>query len=300
MSAFIETFLEMIQLERGASLNTLVSYKRDLTQFYHFLKRKNLETVIEKDIQSYLASLDAAHLTATSKARKLSALRQFYKFLFLEGYANSNPCHRISMPKLGRRLPHTLSEEQVARLLNATSLWKGKEGTRLRAIIELLYATGARISEILTLPISSITHAYETRTLRLLGKGSKERIVPLSPPAITRLKEYMSIRDQFMKNKISSPWLFPSSSHQGYLTRQRFDQILKELAPQAGLERSHLSAHTLRHAFATHLLQHGLDLLSVQKLLGHADISTTAIYTHILPDRLKKTVETFHPLAQNT
>lgn len=296
MSYLIESFLEMMALERGSAPNTLQAYERDLKELTSFLSGKGLKEATERDLESYLRKLVEKKLTAASRARKLSCLRQFYSFLLSEKIIPKSPTSLIALPKMEKKLPKFLSEDQVNLLLRTAYAWEGTEGIRLQALLELLYATGLRITELLTLSVNQVTEVFETQTLRVRGKGGKDRLVLLTEPAIMALQAYLPHREFFKKG--GSSWLFPSSSQEGHLTRQRFDQLLKELSLKAGLERRSLSAHVLRHAFASHLLHRGVDLVSLQKLLGHADISTTEIYTHLLPQHLYEAVRTHHPLAQ--
>ncbi len=292
----IDFFIEMLVAERGASENTVESYRRDLDDFTRFIKKTPVEKISEKHIEDFLSDLKKRAFAATSMARKLSTLRQFFKFLLAEEIITQNPTHIIDSPKQSKPLPKTLAVDDVLKLLNAIyNDQKTPEKLRLGALLELLYATGMRVSELVSLPLSTI-NAKEFMVIR--GKGDKERMVPLSTPAQKAVKQYLETRKFFLKKgQKESPYLFPSSSKQGYLTRQRFGQLLKELAVEAGLDSSKVSPHVIRHAFATHLLEYGADLRSVQQMLGHADISTTQIYTHVLESKLKDLVETHHPLA---
>jgi integrase/recombinase XerD len=229
-------------------------------------------------------------------ARRLSALRQFHRFLNGEGVRPDDPTAALDSPRQGRPLPKYLSEAEVDALLVASRARPGPDGVRLVALLELLYATGLRVSELVGLPLAAI--ARDRRLLSVRGKGNKERLVPLSEPAREALAAWLPLRQAALGPGSMSRWLFPSRSRQGHLTRHRFGQLLKELAIAAGLDPAKVSPHVLRHAFATHLLAHGADLRSVQRLLGHADISTTQIYTHVLEDRLRALVHEHHPLAK--
>lgn len=294
----MENFLEMMTLERGASVHTRQAYVRDLEGFQTYLKStsegKDLKTVTRQDIESYLCYLSQKGLKASSRARKLSVFKQFYAFLFAEKILQKNPCHLLESPRQGKSLPKFLSEEQVTVLFEGVYAWGGAQGIRLQVLLEILYATGMRASELLTLPLSAAFEALETQTILIRGKGGKERLVMMTDTALKALKAYLEIRKRFGGGK--NPWLFPSRGVHGHLTRQRLDQLLKTLALKVGLQYVQVSAHVLRHAFASHLLHHGADLISLQKLLGHADISTTEIYTHLLPAHLQETVQQCHPL----
>ena len=294
----LDRFLEMMAAEKGTARSTLSAYETDLRDFFGFLKNKEPQSVVSKDIQDYVVT--QKHLAAPSVARRLSCLRQFYKFLMSEGEVTENPTSLIEAPRYRRKLPSVLSEKDVDCLLEGAKAWGGAEGLRLSALLEILYASGFRVSELV-----SLTHATAIEVLKsdkpfiiIRGKGNKERMVPLTSAALNALRGYLKIRSGFLTKGKESPWLFPSSGQQGHLTRQRFGQLLKELALKVGLNPTHLSPHTVRHAFATHLLRHGADLIVVQKLLGHSDISTTQIYTHVAQDELTELVEAFHPLAK--
>ncbi len=298
--AYMESFLEMMSAERGAANNTLSSYKRDLEDLHDFLvrRKKTLLTAEVEDLQRALAHLEAQGFAATSQARRLSSMRQFYKFLYAEGLRENNPTTILDAPKKGRPLPKIMSEQEVTRLLETAQREASEPGpdqpSRLRmlALLELLYATGMRVSELVSLPAKVLDQ--EGRFLMIRGKGDKERLVPLSRSAISTLQLYRAVR----KTPEDSKWLFPSAGKEGYLPRQVFARDLKGLSARAGLKSATISPHVMRHAFASHLLQNGADLRVVQELLGHSDISTTQIYTHVLEERLRQTVETHHPLAK--
>ena len=296
---YLDRFLEMMAAERGAARATLSAYEADLRDFLEFLKEKELKSVQFKDIQNYLVT--QKHLSAPTVARRLSSLRQFYKFLMSEGKIEENPTSLVEAPRHRRKLPSLLSEEDVNRLLIGAKEWGGVEGVRLSALLEILYATGFRVSELVSLPYTIAIEVLKSEKpfLMIRGKGNKDRMVLMTPMALDSLREYLNKRSSFLPKGSDSPWLFPSSSQEGHLTRQRFGQLLKELALKVGLNPTHLSPHTIRHAFATHLLRHGAGLLIVQKLLGHSDISTTQIYTHVVQDDLVEMVEAFHPLAKH-
>jgi integrase/recombinase XerD len=231
----------------------------------------------------------------STAARRLSALRQFFRFLYAEGLRADDPCGILDSPRRGRALPKILQEDEVDRLLAAAAARPGPEGCRLNALVELCYATGMRVSELVGLPLAAV--ARDPRVLIVRGKGDKERMVPLGDSARRAIRSYLAARDRFVGKTDVSPWLFPGRAGQ-HLTRHRFAQLLKELAGEAGIDHRRVSPHVLRHAFASHLLHHGADLRAVQQMLGHADISTTQIYTHVLDERLRRLVAEHHPLAK--
>jgi integrase/recombinase XerD len=288
----------MMAAERGASALTLAAYRNDLLNLAGFLTVRGvaLEAVDAAGLHAFLAGAATARLRPRTLARRISSMRQFYKFLLLEGVRQDDPTAELDTPRLGRPLPKTLSEAEITALIDAAREWPGDEGTRLYCILELFYATGLRVSELITLPFAAARR--DPRFLLIFGKGGKERIVPLSEPGRAALATYLECRDRFLPDARPSRWLFPSRGRTGHLTRQRTFQLLKELAVKAGLDPNRLSPHVLRHAFASHLLDHGADLRSVQQMLGHADIATTQIYTHVQTDRLRKLVESAHPLAR--
>jgi integrase/recombinase XerD len=294
----LEAFLEMMAAERGAAGNTLDAYRRDLEHYGAVLagRGRSVATGDGDDLRAYLAALTRAGLAPSTIARHLSALRQFHRFLFAEGIRQDDPATAIDSPLQGRPLPKILSQGEVERLLGAARQTTGPEGLRRTALVELLYATGLRVSELLSLGTGA--GARDSRVLIVRGKGGRERMVPLGEAAHAALTDYKAVRRKFLPPGAESPWLFPSRGQSGHLTRQRFGQIMKRLALDADLDPARVSPHVLRHAFASHLLEHGADLRSVQQLLGHADISTTQIYTHVLGERLKKLVHEHHPLAK--
>ena len=296
VSKHLEAFLEMVAAERGAAPLTLAAYRSDLSDLAEFLVARGLplEAADEAVLHAYLAAQTV--LGPRTLARRISAMRQFYKFLVIDGIRRDDPTVGLDTPSLGRLLPKMLSETEVEGLIAAARTWTGDEGVRLVCLIEMLYATGLRISELVTLPLAAAQR--DPRFLVVSGKGGRERVVPLSEPSRVALTGYLACRDRFLPGSRPSRWLFPSRGRAGHLTRQRAGQLLKELAVRAGLDPQRLSPHVLRHAFASHLLDHGADLRSVQQMLGHADIATTQIYTHVLTDRLRKLVETAHPLAR--
>ena len=298
MPRYGEVFIEMLSAERGASSNTIDAYRRDLEDFAHFLNPKGgtVDTASSADIKTYLSNLSARKIGAATAARRLSALRQFYGFLYSEGLRGDNPSTVLESPRTARPLPKILSIEDVNQLLDTAKADDSPDGIRLLCLLEILYATGLRVSELVKLPFAAV--ARDQEYMIILGKGNKERLVPLSGPARDCLQDYKNIRPIFLKKTPSSPYLFPSNSKEGHLTRQRMGQLLKELALASGLDPKRVSPHVLRHAFASHLLNNGADLRVVQQLLGHVDISTTQIYTHVLDERLKQLVASAHPLAK--
>ncbi len=294
----LEAFLEMLAAERGAATLTVAAYRNDLSGLALFLAASGvaLQTADAASLHAYLASAVTARLAPRTLARRISAIRQFYKFLVIEGLRRDDPTAHLDTPRLGRSLPKILSETEIGSLIAAAQAWPGDDGIRLQCIVELLYATGLRVSELVTLPLAAARR--DPRFLVISGKGGKERVAPLSEPSRLALGKYLECRERFLSDARQSRWLFPSRGLAGHLTRQRTGQMLKELAAKAGLDPGRLSPHVLRHAFASHLLDHGADLRSVQQMLGHSDIVTTQIYTHVLTDRLRKLVETAHPLAR--
>lgn len=302
----IEGFLEMLSAERGAAANTLESYRRDLEDFSGFLgaRRSAAATASREDVTAYLSDLTRRGFAASSQARRLSALRQFYRHLFSDGLRTDDPTRTVATPKRRAALPKVLGEEEVDRLLAAAREASEVEGLssaarlrtlRLHALLEVLYATGLRVSELVSLPLSAALR--DERLIAVTGKGNKERLVPLGPAARAAMRAYVACR-RAEGVYPASRWLFPSHGESGLFTRQAFARDLKDLAVSAGLDPLALSPHVLRHAFASHLLQNGADLRVVQQLLGHADISTTQIYTHVLDERLAALVEGHHPLAR--
>jgi integrase/recombinase XerD len=297
----------MLVAERGAAAKTVEAYMRDLTEFLAFLrtKRRTALDASADSVRTYLAQLSGKGLAATSRARKLSAIRQFFRFLLAEGIRTDDPCSTIESPKLGRPLPKLLSLAEVEALLAtaAHGMEQAGEGSarrralRLNALLETLYATGLRVSELLGLPRNVLSIDDQVMTIK--GKGGRERLVPLNETARKALDGHLAaLAANEVHGRARSPWLFPSGDGSQHFTRQRFGQELKSLAITAGIEPSRVSPHVLRHAFASHLLERGADLRTVQQLLGHADISTTQIYTHVIEERLRCLVEQHHPLAQ--
>jgi integrase/recombinase XerD len=300
----VEAFIEMLSAERGAARNTLEAYLRDLSAYGAHLSGRGRDylAATADDIRAYMGALEGSGLAASTQARHLSAIRQFHRFLFSEGRRGDDPTSTVASPRLKRPLPKIMSVEEVGRLIararaEAHSVdAKGPNGlaaVRMLALLETIYATGMRVSELVSLPASA---ASAVRFFSITGKGNKERLVPLSPPAREALSAWLEARRA--SGLEPSPWLFPADSASGHLSRQVFARDLKALGARAGIAAARLSPHVLRHAFASHLLQNGADLRIVQQLLGHSDISTTQIYTHVLDERLKKLVEDNHPLAR--
>lgn len=302
---WIGLFLEAQAAELGAAHNTLLAYASDLRDFDTWVTAQGLrlETLTQGDIESYLVHCEAQGLARATRARRLSAVRQLYRFAFDERLREDNPAIRITGPGRAKRLPKTLSEAEVARLLDAAERLgrTARDRTRNACLMALLYATGMRVSELVSLPVSAARG--DPQMLLIRGKGGKERLVPLSPPARKALTTWLALRDEEDERarcdgKTGSPYLFPSSGADGFLSRHRFFNILKDLAVKAGVSPAKVTPHKLRHAFATHLLANGADLRVIQTLLGHADLATTEIYTHILDARLQALVQEHHPLAK--
>jgi len=299
-AARIEAFLEMMSAERGAAENTLSSYRRDLEDASTAI-RGGLAGAAAADIRAYLDDIAARGFAATSQARKLSAIRQFFKFLYAEGLRGDDPTGTLDSPRKGRPLPKTMSEAETSRLIDRAVAEAGEAGDgdrlarlRLHALVEVLYATGLRVSELVGLPVTVALR--DDRFFMVRGKGDKERMVPLSAKARAAMRAWLAARAE-VPAFAGSPFLFPTASDTGHLSRQVFARDLKGLAARAGIASAKISPHVLRHAFASHLLQNGADLRAVQQLLGHADISTTQIYTHVLEERLVRLVNDHHPLA---
>jgi integrase/recombinase XerD len=305
----IALFLDMLAAERGAALNTLAAYRRDLADFASYLAGAGatVKSATTEDVRRYLGALARRGLRPASVARRLSAIRQLYRFLYAERQRKDDPAAVLEGPKRTRPLPKTLSLAEVDRLLGfaarcdlAAALSERVRAARLACLVELLYATGLRVSELVALPIAAARR--DARVVVVRGKGNKERLVPLNDAAKRSMAEYLALRAEAEGGggavvAARSKWLFPSFGGSGHLTRQHFARELKALAAAAGLRAAQVSPHVLRHAFASHLLHNGADLRVVQTLLGHADISTTQIYTHVLDQRLKSLVRDLHPLA---
>ncbi len=300
----IDLFLDMLAAERGAAQNTLEAYRRDLSDFADDLAAAGCDfaSAGSDDLRAHLSRLHERGLAASSVARRLSAIRQLYRFLYGEGHRADDPAAVLEGPKRSRSLPKVLTIKQVDDLLEqarsglgVTSVPERLRAARLVCLLEVLYATGLRVSELVALPAAAARR--DQRMLVIRGKGGRERLVPLNDPARRAMANYLALRREAKADQ--SKWLFPSFGQSGHLTRQHFARELKALAAAAGLRPAQVSPHVLRHAFASHLLQNGADLRVVQTLLGHADISTTQIYTHVLDERLKSLVRDLHPLAED-
>ena len=295
----IESFLEMMSAERGAAKNTIEAYRRDLEDYSGFLagKGKSAETAGREQVVAYLAFVDAQGLAASSAARRLSALRQFHKFLCADQIRPDDPTRIVASPRARRPLPHVLSVAEVDKLLSTAEAeanadvaeTKKEAALQLYVLLELLYATGMRVTELVSLRRAAVMR--DASFLTITGKGNKERIVPVNDRARDAVKSWLAVLGP-------GPWLFPANGGDGYLSRQVFARDLKGLAGRAGIASARVAPHVLRHAFASHLLAGGADLRVVQTLLGHADISTTQIYTHVLDEKLRTLVETHHPLSE--
>ena len=287
----------MMAVERDAAAMTLKNYGRDLERFAGFANRRKetLAAAGADDIAAFLAAIEKEGLSAATAALKVSALRQFYQFLYTEGHRQDNPAIAVERPRLKRPLPKVLSKDEAVRLAEA-ACGEGAKALRLRAMVETLYGGGLRVSELVSLPLAAFRRGQPFLLIR--GKGGKERLAPLGGEAMRALEAYLAVRPAFLKEGAVSLFLFPSRGKTGHVTAARFAQMLKHLAVKAGIEPGRISPHVLRHAFATHLLDGGADLRSVQQMLGHADITTTQIYTHVAQDRLRDLVNRAHPLAR--
>ncbi|MEM8833878.1 MAG: site-specific tyrosine recombinase XerD [Pseudomonadota bacterium] len=308
----VDAFLDMLTAERGAALNTRQAYWRDLadvTQYLRSERNTDLDKASTEDLKAYIEYLtnkihtkgqNKSQIAVRTVARRLSAMRQFYRYLVSENKRSDDPTTTIDSPKQGRTLPKTLSEAEVSQLIKTAGEGGGADSVRLVCLLEMLYATGLRVSELVGLQMAAI--GENTEFLTVEGKGGRERMIPLSEPAQNAINAYLEVRESFIGNEnraAQEASFFPSkTSESGHLTRQRFAQLLKDLARDAKVDEDRVSPHILRHAFATHLLQRGADLRSVQKMLGHADIATTQIYTHIVGEDLKDTVEEKHPMGK--
>src|SRR5262245_22516459 len=288
----------MLSAERGASKNTETAYRADLRDLEKFLARRK-QRAAKTDaaaLRAYFKALDYLGMTPRTVARRLSVIRQFFRFLLAERLRDDDPASTLDSPKLGRPLPKILSREEVDRLIAASRGKDETDGGRMATLLEVLYATGLRVSELVTLPLAAVER--DPTVLVVRGKGAKERLVPLGDPARAAIASWLHARAAMLDDGETSRYRFPSRGRAGHLTRQRFAQLLKEAALAAGIDPARVSPHVLRHAFASHLLEGGADLRSVQLMLGHADIVTTQIYTHVIPEKLRALVEDHHPLAR--
>ncbi len=295
----VEAFLEMMESERGVAINTITSYRSDLFDIINYFSpfKISLVNANTEDLREYFAAIKKKAVSAKSSARKLSALKQFYNFLYSDNVIVDNPSLKLEAPRSAKSLPKILSKEEITKLFEVAEKDKTLDGLRLLTLLEILYASGLRVSELVSIKLEQIRVNQDDNTiypfLTIKGKGNKERIALLNQSAISTLQNYLKIR-----NPKESIWLFPTNSKEGYLTRQRFGQLLKILAQNADIETEKVSPHVLRHSFASHLLHNGVDLRSLQQLLGHSDISTTQIYTHLLDEKTKEQLLKHHPLNQ--
>lgn len=302
MAHWVQSFLEAQAAELDAATNTQLAYARDLAIFSRWLadQKRHFATATQDDVEGFLISCEAEGLSKATRARRLSAIRQLYRFAFEEGWRADNPAIQIKGPGKSKSLPKTLSVEEVGRLLSAARD-TGKAAARNTCLMELLYATGMRVSELVTLPVAAARG--DPRMLLVRGKGGKERMVPLSPPAREATAAYLLERDAAQdaarkEGHADSKFMFPSRGKHGHLTRHHFFNLIKQLAIKGGVSPDKVTPHTLRHAFATHLLAGGADLRAIQTMLGHADVATTEIYTHVLDERLTELVMEHHPLSR--
>jgi integrase/recombinase XerD len=313
VSKWINSFLEMLASEKGAAQNTISAYDRDLIDVDLFLQGRNtsVEAAQSGDIKAYIDNLTNKtqikgdrknKTTSRTIARRISALRQFYKFIISEGVRDTEPTSTIEAPKQKRTLPKILTEEEMNHVIKVAAEKGNAASKRLVCLLEMIYSTGLRVSELVSLPVSA--HQEESQFMIVDGKGGRERMVPLTSAAQQAIADYAAVRKQFVgegDDGTQAQWLFPSkTSQKGHLTRQRFAQMLKDLSKAADMPMGKVSPHIIRHAFATHLLKNGADLRSVQKMLGHADIATTQIYTHMLDEEVNEKVQAKHPMGKKT
>ena len=291
----IDAFLEMMQAERGSSDNTLSAYGRDMNMLEEYLSARGIDLLkcCEKDLRGFLTFLNECGDSARTQSRRLSCIHEFYRFAYSEGWISENPADYLQGPKLPHALPKYLTEDEILKLIRSAQ----ENNKRLYVLLEVLYASGMRVSELVSLPLGAFIK--DERHLQIVGKGGRERIVPLNCHAVDALSNWLVIRENDVLKNRKSRWLFPSGGHSGHLTRDGFFKELKKLALNISINPDKVSPHVFRHSFASHLIAHDADLRSVQQMLGHADIATTEIYTHVLPDRLKKIVENSHPLSYN-
>jgi len=296
--AQVDLFLEMLAAERGVAPRTLEAYSRDLADLSKFLADAGIDAAAAgtTHIRDYFDQARRRKLGPRTAARRLACFRQFYRFLYAEGLRADDPSAVLDSPRAGRALPKYLTEDEVERLMAAAHATEGPIGLRAAALLELIYATGLRVSEVVALPLAAVR---DKPVAIVRGKGGKERMVPIGETARAAVDAYIDARAVFIPKHVkASPWLFPSRGGSGHLSRDGFAKLLKDISVRAGVQPSKVSPHVLRHSFATHLLAHGADLRSLQQMLGHSDISTTQIYTHVLDERLKTLVRDNHPLAK--
>jgi len=292
-------FDEMLLVERQAAKNTRRAYKSDIHSYIKFINVKyslSILNVESKNITSWYRSLSEKSISRNSYLRKVSSIKEFYRFLYSDGLIKNNPAKDIESPKKHQNIPKVLTVRQIEDIINALKSDNCLKSIRLLALIEIMYSTGIRVEELMSISLNAIN--YENQSIFIKGKGGKERVVPFGINALKAIKKYIGIRELFIKNKNNSSFMFPSIGKQGYLTARRFSQLLKEVSIKAELSHLSISPHILRHSFATHMLSGGADLRVLQEILGHADISTVQIYTHIVDDK-KKMALSFHPLEEN-
>ena len=292
----LEDFLEMLTAERGASENTIEAYRRDIEQFWQICRKQTPQEIDKEDISEYLKFLKKQNYATRSTNRKLSAIREYFRFLYTEKEIKIIPTAHISGPKPERALPHYLTTEEIKKLLTTAEERPEEKWQRIYVMLKLMYACGLRVSELVSLPENCIN--YDKKQILVKGKGSKDRLIPIADSAIRAIHDYTAIRDNYLPKGRKSQWLFPSYASSGHFTRNAFYEDLKELAVLSGISPQKVTPHVLRHSFATHLLNHGTDLRSVQKMLGHSSIGTTEIYTHVANERLIELVKSHHPLHQ--
>ena len=289
----LENYLDFLFANKSLSINTCKSYKNDIKGFHNYFKQKPIDQITKHDVKKYIDFM-AANLSPNSHARKLSCLKNFFDFLYARKIVRSNLIEGVDFPKTVRSLPKVLSEKKIELLINKSYEDKSPRGIRTSLFIELLYATGIRVSELVELKLSSISELKDA--IIITGKGNKQRLLPLLEKSKILLIKYLEIRSYFIRNSNESGFLFPSSSKKGFVTRNRFFQILKALAISSGIDETKISPHTFRHSFASHLLDRGVDLRIIQESLGHKDIATTQIYTHVRLSKLKKVLKEKSPI----
>jgi integrase/recombinase XerD len=299
MNPTVNSFLQMMSVERGSSSNTLNAYARDLGDLFEFLIQRNMtmEDMSSDTLQEYISELVKKGLSQKTVARRMSTLRQFFGFMYAEGHRDDNPVTRLESPRQPRSLPNVLTEQEVLKLIDTAAIENTAHSKRLSCLLELVYSSGLRVTELVSLPMAAIRPNQPF--VIVMGKGRKERLVPLSPPARQAIEIYMKYRYRFVpEGDTNNIFLFPSRGREGHLTRMRFFQLLRGLAEESGIPSHKVNPHALRHSFATHLLSRGADLRVIQEMLGHADISTTEIYTHVVQEQIQALIETHHPLVR--